>query len=242
MPNTFGVNYTFKNAVDEILQKVNDADGDVYFTRAKKLVFEGINMLISTGDYIEEDIPYLIKESVVDLDQPTLVWTPPIESDGSASALGGGQLLKILGLTSSTNFMNQEEAPIPIYTWRKIDDDYLNKMRFDVSYKPLSDEIFYIINRVSPESGYTNPGEGNIDPYLENRVSFSFFPEENILSRLSVNIRYIKSPREDSWIYGNESGHTVSNSSIMSGYLSMPFIYKVINYAATEIKKQQAGE
>lgn len=240
MANTFGINYTFKNAVDEILQKVNDADGDVYFSRAKKLIFEGINMLISTGDYIEEDIPFLIKESIVITTGPNLVWTPPVSPEDIASKLGGGQVLKILGLTSSSTMMDPETSSHSLYTWRKIDDGYLNKMRFDASYRPLSDEIFYIINRSSDESGYTNPEEGNINPYMENSVAFSFFPESSVAEEVSINIRYIKSPREDSWVYGNESDQTVP--SIMSGYFSMPFIYKVINYAATEIKKQQAGE
>ena len=47
---------TYYDVVQEILKRVNDAEGDVYLDRAKSLVYEGISTLAVSEGVTKDDI------------------------------------------------------------------------------------------------------------------------------------------------------------------------------------------
>lgn len=218
---------TYKNAVQEILMRVNDADGDVYLQRSKDLIFEGMNILASGGDYIEEDIPGMIKSIMFPNVSNQIIWTPPTDID-FVDDLYGGQVLKLLNITH----IQGDGIALSL---KRISNEYFDKMNFDSEYDPLSNEVFYVINRLNDGWEYNDPESGNIEP-MAFSVYINFSPQDRIESE-AVKLQYIRSPNPDSWVYDSDDG----SSSTMSGYLSLPFIYKVIDYAAEKIKQEIAG-
>ena len=58
---------TYYEVVQEILKRVNDADGDIYLDRAKELVFEGISSLALTEGVAIDDISGILKSDTVDV-------------------------------------------------------------------------------------------------------------------------------------------------------------------------------
>lgn len=220
------ISYTFGDAKNEVLANVNDPDGDVYSSRAKDFIFEGINMIVYGNDYINEDIPGMILNEKIDLATldggQSFQWTSPRLT--GESGLFSGHVLKILSITPDTSANDNR------YTFRRVDDRYINKMETDSHYRPMSDEIFYHINRITSPSEYANPDDEDTPDNFTVKVKF--FPDNITTEDDSFIFSYIRSPNPDSWV----------DATVMAGYFSMPFIYKVINYATEKIKKQQAGE
>ena len=221
------IDYTLGDAKSEILANVNDFDGDVYSTRAKELIFEGINILVSGNDYIQEDIPGMIMRVPVSLSDLSsrgiFQWSSPLNT---SDTLFNGQVLKILNITPNFDDGTNNNR----YTFHQIDDKYLNKMETDSQYQPMSDEIFYHINRITYPHGYSDPAI--IDTPDNFNVFVKFFPINIVSNGDGFVFSYIRSPNPKSW----------KDSTIMAGYFSMPFIYKVINYSTDAIRKLQAGE
>ena len=222
---------TYYEIISEILTRVNDPEGDTYFDRAKQLMFEGINMIASKGDYIEEDIPGMLRNAVVYQNDASLYWVPEEDTE-----LGGGQVLKILDINT---YFESEDVGYPVYRYKRIDDEYLNKMHLDSEYEPLSNEVFYIINQSS--DNYEDPdGLSNADLMGGETTSIGFYPVSRVLDNIGVmiSLRFIRSPNPSAWFYGTSA----SDSTDVSGYLSLPYIYRVIDYAALKINVEISGE
>jgi len=226
------IEYTFGDAKREILANVNDADGDVYGSRVKEVMFEGINMLVSQNEFIPEDIPGMIKREIVYFNELStsndFVWSSPINT--SQNGLFSNQIIKIININffQPHGFQPDDSKK---YTFHKIDDDYFNKMQTDKTYDPMADEIYYHINRITYPIKYADE---TINDSPDNfTVAIQFFPREIIANHNEgFKLSFIRSPRPKSW----------TDDTIMAGYFSMPFIYKVINYATEKIKLQQVGE
>ena len=58
---------TYYDVVQEILKRVNDAEGDVYLDRAKSLVYEGISTLAVSEGVTKDDIVGILKSETVDV-------------------------------------------------------------------------------------------------------------------------------------------------------------------------------
>ena len=156
-----------------------------------------------------------------------IIWTPPTDID-FVDDLYGGQVLKLLNITH----IQGDGIALSL---KRISNEYFDKMNFDSEYDPLSNEVFYVINRLNDGWEYNDPESGNIEP-MAFSVYINFSPQDRIESE-TVKLQYIRSPNPDSWVYDSDDG----SSSTMSGYLSLPFIYKVIDYAAEKIKQEIAG-
>ena len=222
---------TYYEIISEILTRVNDPEGDTYLDRAKQLMFEGINMIASKGDYIEEDIPGMLRNAIVYQNDASLYWVPEEDTE-----LGGGQVLKILDINTS---FESEDVGYPVYRYKRIDDEYLNKMHLDSEYEPLSNEVFYIINQVS--NNYEDPdGLSNSDLMDGRKTAIVFYPHSRMIAGIGalITIRFIRSPNPSAWFYGTGA----SDSTDVSGYLSLPYIYRVIDYAALKINVEISGE
>jgi|TARA_R100000501_G_C2622292_1_gene115489 hypothetical protein len=223
---------TYYEIIGEILSRVNDPLGDTYLERSKQLMFEGINMLAYGGDYIEEDIPGMLREAIVTQNTPNLTWEPEEDTE-----LGGGKVLKILGITS-TYRADELSDPFPVYRYKRIDNEYLNKMHLDSEYEPLSNEVFYIINQSA--NNYTDPdGSAAEDLTGTTTVGIGFYPVSRIVDGdgVMITIKFIRSPKTSAWFYGTSS----TDSTDASGYLSLPYIYKVIDYATVKLNQEIAG-
>jgi len=221
---------TYYEIVGEILSRVNDPLGDTYLERSKQLMFEGINMLAYGGDYIEEDIPGMLREAIVTQNSPNLTWEPEEDTE-----LGGGKVLKILGITST---YRADEVGFPVYRYKRIDNEYLNKMHLDSEYEPLSNEVFYIINQSSDK--YTDPSGASAEDLTgTSTVAIGFYPVSRILAGdgVTITIKFIRSPKVSAWFYGTSS----TDSTDASGYLSLPYIYKIIDYATVKLNQEIAG-
>ena len=93
---------TYYDVVQEILKRVNDADGDIYLDRAKELVYEGISSLAVSEGVSRDDIRGILKSEVIDVTNITPRWKLQIK--GSGSLLSGGRVLdnnpaKIISIT-----------------------------------------------------------------------------------------------------------------------------------------------
>ena len=221
---------TYYEIVGEILSRVNDPLGDTYLERSKQLMFEGINMLAYGGDYTEEDIPGMLREAIVTQNTPNLTWEPEEDTE-----LGGGKVLKILGITST---YRADEVGFPVYRYKRIDNEYLNKMHLDSEYEPLSNEVFYIINQSSDK--YTDPSGASAEGLTgTSTVAIGFYPVGRILDGdgVKITIKFIRSPKVSAWFYGTAS----TDSTDASEYLSLPYIYKVIDYATVKLNQEIAG-
>ena len=213
---------TYYEIVGEILSRVNDPLGDTYLERSKQLMFEGINMLAYNGDYVEEDIPGMLRNSIVVQSTSSLLWSP--ESDGG---IGGGQVLKILEIT------NAYEAT-PKYSYKRVDGEYLNKMTRDSEYEALSNEIFYTLNKYS--LNFYDITDGN--PEETTPTGIRFYPLSRIQEGVTILIKFIQSPNPSAWTYGSS---LTSVNIVTSGYLSLPYIYKVIDYSVAKLNQEVAG-
>ena len=113
-------------------------------------------------------------------------------------------------------------------------------MHLDSEYEPLSNEVFYIINETA--NNYSDVDAISPEETLHrfSPTGITFHPSSRVTSGVGVYIKinYIRSPHPPAWLYGTSA----SDSTDVSGYLSLPYIYRVIDYAALKINVEISGE
>ena len=129
---------TYYDVVQEILKRVNDADGDIYLDRAKELVYEGISSLAVSEGVTKDDIVGILKSEVVDV-----------------SGLGGKLQIKGADKDLDNNpakiisIVDDLTAPDEVIIGGITEHRYIelslaevNRLN-DPDYSPFNDEIFY---------------------------------------------------------------------------------------------------
>ena len=162
---------TYYDVVQEILKRVNDADGDIYLDRAKELVYEGISSLAVSEGVTKDDIVGILKSEVVDV-----------------SGLGGKLQIKGADKDLDNNpakiisIVDDLTAPDEVIIGGITEHRYIelslaevNRLN-DPDYSPFNDEIFY---------------------YQRGDYIY-FYPQERMISQKLV-ITYIAEP--DSYDY-----------------------------------------
>ena len=121
---------TYYNGVQEILERVNDADGDIYLNRAKELVFEGISSLALADGVSLDDIRGILQSETVDVS--TLSSPYRIRVKGSGRELSHNPS-KIINITDSG---------VTEHRYIELSLTEVNRLN-DPDYRPFNDEIFY---------------------------------------------------------------------------------------------------
>ena len=203
---------TYYEVVQEILKRVNDADGDIYLDRAKELVFEGISSLALTEGVAIDDIRGILKSDTVDVS--TLSSPYRIRVKGSGRELTNNPS-KIISITD--DFINVETVTpiIGITEHRYIELSLAEVNRLnDPDYRPFNDEIFYY-----------------------NRGDYVYFYPSEDMNSQKILVTYITEP--NTYDYGVENGE---GSTSLQDEFSLSFLYKTIDYGVGRIREQQSGE
>ena len=134
---------TYYNVVQEILKRVNDADGDIYFDRAKELVYEGISSLSISEGTARDDIRGLLKSETVDVSTLSPSWKIQIKSPNAPTGTEPPND-RVLGynpakIITIVNDLTDSETE---YRYIEISLSELNRLN-DEDYSPFDDEIFY---------------------------------------------------------------------------------------------------
>ena len=134
---------TYYNVVQEILKRVNDADGDIYFDRAKELVYEGISSLAVSEGVSRDDIRGILKSETVDVTTLNPSWKIQIKSPNAPSGIEPPDD-RVLGynpakIITIVNDLTDSETE---YRYIEISLSELNRLN-DEDYSPFDDEIFY---------------------------------------------------------------------------------------------------
>ena len=134
---------TYYNVVQEILKRVNDADGDIYFDRAKELVYEGISSLSISEGTARDDIRGLLKSETVDVSTLSPSWKIQIKSPNAPTGTEPPSD-RVLGynpakIITIVNDLTDSETE---YRYIEISLSELNRLN-DGDYSPFDDEIFY---------------------------------------------------------------------------------------------------
>jgi len=204
---------TYYDVVQEILKRVNDADGDVYLDRAKELVYEGISSLAVSEGVSRDDIRGILKSEVIDVTNISPRWK--LQVKGSGSLLSGGRVLdnnpaKIISITDDLTVADEViQEGITEHRYIELSLDEVNRLN-DPDYRPFNDEIFY---------------------YQRGDYIY-FYPQERMITQKLV-ITYIAEP--DSYSYG-------TGSPALERDFSLNFLYKTIDYGVGRIREQQSGE
>tara|TARA_R110001599_G_scaffold266401_1_gene467112 strand:+ start:239 stop:871 length:633 start_codon:yes stop_codon:yes gene_type:complete len=204
---------TYYDVVQEILKRVNDADGDIYLDRAKELVYEGISSLAVSEGVSRDDIRGILKSEVIDVTNITPRWKLQIK--GSGSLLSGGRVLdnnpaKIISITDDLTVADEVIiGGITEHRYIELSLEEVNRLN-DPDYSPFNDEIFY---------------------YQRGDYIY-FYPQERMITQKLV-ITYIAEP--DSYSYG-------TGSPALERDFSLNFLYKTIDYGVGRIREQQSGE
>ena len=204
---------TYYDVVQEILKRVNDADGDVYLDRAKELVYEGISSLAVSEGVSRDDIRGILKSEVIDVTNISPRWK--LQVKGSGSLLSGGRVLsynpaKIISITDDLTFADEVIIDgITEHRYIELSLDEVNRLN-DPDYSPFNDEIFY---------------------YQRGDYIY-FYPQERMITQKLV-ITYIAAP--DYYSYG-------TGSPAFERDFSLNFLYKTIDYGVGRIREQQSGE
>ena len=203
---------TYYEVVQEILKRVNDADGDIYLDRAKELVFEGISSLALTEGVAIDDIRGILKSEVIDV--------VPINPRWKLQLKGSGRILsnnpaKIISIVDDLTTVDEVVSIGGITEHRYIELSLAEVNRLnDPDYSPFNDEIFY---------------------YQRGDYIY-FYPQERMLTQKLV-ITYIAEP--NTYDYGVENGE---GSTSLQDEFSLSFLYKTIDYGVGRIREQQSGE
>ena len=232
------------DALYQILARVNDPLGDVYYQRAYDLFFEGINTLVQNKDYKLEDIPSMIKTvevtTIENLTNGNLLWWSPPHNSGND--LFGGYVLEIIDI-----FANPENGEN--VRFKRIDYDYYQKMRFDEEYSPLSDEVFWIVDGKAQGSSFAGDGYVGLNPDIpdvfpkvefQHSVAIRFFPDNIFPTVRFLDFKYLASPVPKKFKVSGPGG-TSSVATKIDQLFSMPFIYKVIDFAVQKLSLEKAS-
>jgi len=169
---------TYYEVVQEILKRVNDADGDIYLDRAKELVFEGISSLALSEGVAIDDIRGILKSEVIDV--------VPISPRWKLKLKGSGRILsnnpaKIISIVDDLTIPDEVvEGGITEHRYIELSLAEVNRLN-DPDYNPFNDEIFY---------------------YQRGDYVY-FYPQERMLTQKLV-ITYIAEP--NTYNYGVENG------------------------------------
>ena len=132
---------TYYEVVQEILKRVNDADGDIYLDRAKELVFEGISSLALTEGVAIDDIRGILKSEVIDVLPITPRWK--LQLKGSGRILSNNPA-KIISIVDDLTTIDEVVSIGGITEHRYIELSLAEVNRLnDPDYSPFNDEIFY---------------------------------------------------------------------------------------------------
>lgn len=124
---------TYYDVVQEILKRVNDAEGDVYLDRAKSLVYEGISTLAVSEGVTKDDIVGILKSETVDVGTFSPSYKMQIKGDSKDLEYNPARIVSIVDdLTDSATEYRYIELSLP----------ELNRLN-DEDYRPFDDEIFY---------------------------------------------------------------------------------------------------
>ena len=134
---------TYYDVVQEILKRVNDADGDIYLDRAKELVYEGISSLAVSEGTSRDDIRGILKSETVDVSTLNPSWKIQIKSPNAPSGIEPPDD-RVLGynpakIITIVNDLTDSETE---YRYIEISLSELNRLN-DEDYSPFDDEIFY---------------------------------------------------------------------------------------------------
>ena len=210
----------YYDAVQEILKRVNDADGDIYIDRAKELVYEGISSLAVSEGVSRDDIRGILKSEVIDVTNISPRWKLKVK--GSGSLLSGGRVLdnnpaKIISITDDLTVADVIiQEGITEHRYIELSLDEVNRLN-DPDYSPFNDEIFY---------------------YQRGDYIY-FYPQERMITQKLV-ITYIAEP--DLYTYSSLYGEEGTGSTPLERDFSLNFLYKVIDYGVGRIREQQSGE
>ena len=203
---------TYYEVVQEILKRVNDADGDIYLDRAKELVFEGISSLALTEGVAIDDIRGILKSDTVDVS--TLSSPYRIRVKGSGRELTNNPS-KIISITDDLINVETVSTPSGITEHRYIELSLAEVNRLnDPDYRPFNDEIFYY-----------------------NRGDYVYFYPSEDMNSQKILVTYITEP--NTYDYGVENG---GGSTSLQDEFSLSFLYKTIDYGVGRIREQQSGE
>jgi len=205
---------TYYDVVQEILKRVNDADGDIYLDRAKELVYEGISSLAVSEGVSRDDIRGILKSEVIDVTNISPRWKLKVKGTGSIFTAGGRVLdnnpAKIISITDDLTVADEVIiGGITEHRYIELSLDEVNRLN-DPDYRPFNDEIFY---------------------YQRGDFIY-FYPQERMITQKLV-ITYIAEP--DSYSYG-------TGSPALERDFSLNFLYKTIDYGVGRIREQQSGE
>ena len=169
---------TYYEVVQEILKRVNDADGDIYLDRAKELVFEGISSLALSEGVAIDDIRGILKSEVIDVLPITPRWKLQVKGSGRLLSNNPAKIISIVD-----DLTTPEEVVLGgITEHRYIELSLVEVNRLnDPDYSPFNDEIFY---------------------YQRGDYVY-FYPQERMLSQKLV-ITYVAEP--NTYDYGVENG------------------------------------
>tara|TARA_R100001163_G_C5067450_1_gene206581 strand:+ start:2610 stop:3245 length:636 start_codon:yes stop_codon:yes gene_type:complete len=132
---------TYYEVVQEILKRVNDANGDIYLDRAKELVFEGIASLALSEGVAIDDIRGILKSDTVDVS--TLSSPFRIRVKGSGRELTSNPS-KIISITDDLINVETVTTILGITEHKYIELSLTDVNRLnDPDYRPFNDEIFY---------------------------------------------------------------------------------------------------
>jgi len=162
---------TYYDVVQEILKRVNDADGDIYLDRAKELVYEGISSLAVSEGVTKDDIVGILKSEVVDVSN--LGGKLQIKGDDKDLENNPAKIISIVDdLTAPDEVII---GGITEHRYIELSLAEVNRLN-DPDYSPFNDEIFY---------------------YQRGDYIY-FYPQERMVSQKLV-ITYIAEP--DSYAY-----------------------------------------
>ena len=203
---------TYYEVVQEILKRVNDADGDIYLDRAKELVFEGISSLALTEGVAIDDIRGILKSDTVDVSTVSSPYR--IRVKGSGRELTNNPS-KIISITDDLINVETVSTPSGITEHRYIELSLAEVNRLnDPDYRPFNDEIFYY-----------------------NRGDYVYFYPSEDMNSQKILVTYITEP--NTYDYGVENGE---GSTSLQDEFSLSFLYKTIDYGVGRIREQQSGE
>ena len=183
---------TYYDVVQEILKRVNDADGDIYLERAKELVYEGISSLAISEGVSRDDIRGILKSDVIDV-ADKISGSPEwrIKVKGNGRDLTGDNPAKIISIVDDLIDAGTQARYIEISL------SELNRLN-DEDYSPFDDEIFYyqrgdyiyfyphnrmetqklVITYIAEPDSYSydpySYGDGTGSPQLERDFSLNF--------------------------------------------------------------------
>jgi hypothetical protein len=129
---------SYYDVVQEILKRVNDANGDVYLDRAKELVYEGISSLASTA--LQDDIFGILKSELVEVATLSNSWKIKIKGSGRELDKNPANIISVID-----DITNPEEIAVDgiiDHKYIKMSLAEINQLN-DSENAPFNDEIFY---------------------------------------------------------------------------------------------------